>query len=487
MLVYGYTDMETILNYNFNNKDIADKNFEALYRKRRRDSVFAYVFKEGNHYWALRDHIGIVPLFYRKTESGFIFSTNIRDLVIKNKKLSIDRQGLNTYLGFGTTKIISPFKEVIAVPPGTVIKISEDGTVTTEYFYQIQPRTIRALRSLESIVKELDEIFYTAISRQIKSDPVGLCLSGGIDSGLIGIYLKKAGIKIHAFTSATRGEDEELQFFRKNCELVNPDNIEIDYLSSPYEDLTEWLLETYKQPSGNITALAMTSMWRNTSISYQKQIFFGQNSDVINNAMDNSVALKFGLIPKKMRRLLQIKSSDGFDAYVFKMSGGMVTEDPIDLGQRYPSDEYTNFQLGAIAGMYLGRTPTDGELLAQPAINSEIIVSNPYYDIDLIEFILGVPVIYKLRFKNSGLSLDKKIMQKLALKNGVPLEMVYRKKGFTISKGNTADRANFFSNLPESLRGINLINTEHRFAALTLNRFIQKELLLENEKSMVGV
>ncbi len=462
--------METILNYNFDFKDIEDMNFAALFEKRRRDSIFASAFEKDGCHWLIRDHLGIVPLFYSNSGRQLRASTNIKDLIDKSDAVELDRRGLLSYLGFGTTKLISPFKDIKIVPPGSVIKVEKTGEVSLVYRYKIKPQNLSFLRSFDSLVNILDKIFYTSIERQIKNRRAALCLSGGIDSGLIGIYLKKMGIRVSAFVSATRGADEEMEFFKKNCGVIRPDEVCVDELNQSYENLAELLVDTYKQPFGNITGLAMTSLWNNTEIKKHAQIFFGQNSDVIHSAMDNDKIPIFGLLPKKLRAVLNQKSSQVFDRYTREMSGNLLDKDPVNLSQVYNVNEYANHQLCTIAGMYIKRTPVDSELLAQPAINSNVVVSNPYYDMDLVEFAIGTPIRHKMTWKRNHLSLDKRLLQSLALKKGLPKNLVYRKKGFTVSK-KIGIAADFFSRIPSNFGDIELHNDDQRFAAFILDRF----------------
>lgn len=67
--------MRVLLNYNFEPRDIRDLNFKALYEKRRRDSCFAFVFEDDEAFYAIRDHLGTVPLFFSFRDDRLTFST----------------------------------------------------------------------------------------------------------------------------------------------------------------------------------------------------------------------------------------------------------------------------------------------------------------------------------------------------------------------------------------------------------------------------
>ena len=107
--------MKTLLNYNFNLEDIVDKDFARLYESRRRDSVFAVVFEDAEGVYALRDHIGICPLWYMEVDGELLFATNVQDLPHGSSCTDV---GLRSYVALWTTKVSSLFDDVHLVPPG---------------------------------------------------------------------------------------------------------------------------------------------------------------------------------------------------------------------------------------------------------------------------------------------------------------------------------------------------------------------------------
>lgn len=460
--------MKTVLTYNFEEKDIEDADFEALYTKRRRDSSFAFVYEKDGDTYALRDHLGIVPLFYCRTAEGLRFSTDLGSLPHTG---ALSREGLRTYLALASTKLVPLVEGIKIVPPGTVLRIAHDGSESIVYRYSVSPRQISIFKSFGSLVAELDEMFMAAMARQARESSAGVYLSGGIDSGLIAIYLQRLGIPFTAFSSLTRGsEDAEKPYIDINVKVSRPKETHEVVLAGAYEDLARRSIPLYKQPTGNLTSLAICNLWENAPLASQERIFLGQNSDVINNAMDNHYVGVFGgLLPQSLTR---DRLAAMLGRYLSKHTGGMLDTDPIDLASTYGSSRLTSFQLVALAGMFLSRTPTDGEIMAQPAINLGIPIGNPYYDMDIVEFLMGLRLIHKLRFGKDlhvPVSLDKRVLQALALQNGLPKELVYRKKGFTVPRQGTLRP--FFDSLPTSSFGISCRTDAERFAAHSLNLY----------------
>lgn len=476
--------MELILSYNFNLEDIGNFDFRELYGVKRRDSAFAAVIRKDGNYYALRDHLGITPLFYRKANGKYFFATNLDDLIktIGTNKLSIDPKGLSLYLGTGTTKIYSLFREVGVVPAGAVLKFSPDqDKPILLYQYTVKPAKISLWASKKSLIEQFSKLFSQALRRQTKLDCVGVYLSGGIDSGLIISNLKKLGIMVQTFSSATGGQNStEIPFIKDNLKRANVHQAHIDYLRDDYEALSSQLINLYSLPHGNPTGLAVSSLWLNTPISEQKQIFLGQNCDVILNAMDNDHLLTFSYaLPKIFRKILGLNLNKMLARYTKKQTAGLVDFCPVDIEKDYRKSNFNNFQLVSLAGILVGRTPSDGESLVQPAINKNIVVANPYYDLDLVEFCLGLRLTHKYRFlKNKKIvSFDKKLIREFALAEGYPKNLVYRKKGFTVPQGRSSSeppgRAKYFRNLKKKICGIECRTINQRFAADILAKYLE--------------
>ena len=88
--------MKKILAYNFPDNFTDIKDYEALY-KTKRNSSFACVFvKDDGTFVALRDHLGVVPLYYRQTSAGTLWSMNYQDLIRPSDKLVPEE--INNYL-----------------------------------------------------------------------------------------------------------------------------------------------------------------------------------------------------------------------------------------------------------------------------------------------------------------------------------------------------------------------------------------------------
>lgn len=485
---------EEILNYNFNPEDIHDYDFEQLYSRRRRDSVFAYVYKNDDAIIALRDHLGIVPLYYRKINNKYHFSTNLSDLILADDE--IDPIGMQYYLALGTPRIYPLIKGISIVGPGTVLKFDEASLNSSViYRYKMKPKKISNFTGNSEIVNTIDSLMIQAIKRVIKFQEVGLYLSGGMDSSLIALYLLNMEVKVNAYTSASEGNDSpDAVFARKIADHLEINKHYIDTVDyKDIKDLIPLITKRYSSPHGTSVATGIASLWENTPIGEEKQIFFGQNSDTMSCAVGIQVRMCFRrFIPKFIRTRLgityngktyKLPDDDILNNYIYLRSRGIVHEYDL-MNEIVDKTELTNYQLMSVAGMYFGHVPHDGESLSQPAFNKNILISNPYYDIDLIEYNLGIPFRHRFSFifyprkKFPFIYLKpvfkKRAMKKLARKY-FPKKMVHKKKGFSVALNNMKSFS--LITLPDSIMGIRLDNIQSKLSAAVLRDWCIKNNL----------
>lgn len=140
------------------------------------------------------------------------------------------------------------------------------------------------LISLNEYVDRLDELFVQAIKRTAKFDKVGLYLSGGIDSGLTGIYLKKIGVKVNAYTSAPWGKkSSEIPFAKINAERIGVEKHDIISLeSNEYKEMISYIPVLYGGPHGNTSSVGLASLWKKSQINNEEQIYGAQGCDTEN-------------------------------------------------------------------------------------------------------------------------------------------------------------------------------------------------------------
>lgn len=468
--------MKTLVAYNFKPESIADYNYQALYAERRRDAVFAFAGQEADgSVVALRDHLGNVPLYYRVVDGVVKVSIFLPDLVKAGDV--IDKEGLTTFLAIGAAKARPLIKDIGLIMPGTAVKIFPTGKVETLYQYQFNlQRTF--FGSFADNVAELDRLMTQAIKRLIFTDTVGLYLSGGIDSALVGIYLKKAGIKVNAYTSLPWGETgTEARFAKINAATFGADqHFLVPLNTKEYPQLAARTLEVYGNPRGISSQIGIISVWRDTPIGQEQQVFCGHNADTIVCSMPSQYQTFFAsFAPRLVRKKIHpwIGQGNYLEDYLSVVSRTRFRSVPIVNNDYLLS--LSRIHALSIAGMFIGHTG-EGEAFSLPVVKAGHIFSDPYFDMDVIEFCLNQPLINRLGISRTSRTLfylEKKLARSLALQY-LPRDLVFRKKGMTVPVERDESSKAFFNSLPREIGGIALKYPEERMAAAMLQDFMTR-------------
>jgi len=211
--IYGYKKHAKLLkNYGINLRDESDT--EVLFQSLTHlgvektlemiDGMFAFVFYEGksNTLWLARDPMGEKPLYYSSHKNNIYFSSEASGIVASgiHKNNNIDKCALLQYLHLDyIPHNKSLIKGIQKVLPGEVIKIKKDATSKRNYFSLNQ--NIKKKTSLTEATELIDQLLEKSVKdRLIANVPVGIFLSGGIDSSLIAYYAKKLNSNITSFT-----------------------------------------------------------------------------------------------------------------------------------------------------------------------------------------------------------------------------------------------------------------------------------------------
>jgi asparagine synthetase B (glutamine-hydrolysing) len=388
---------------------------------------------------------------------------------------SIDRDGLNTFLAIGSAKAQSLIKGIEVVPPGTVLRVYPNGNVQTLYRYQFNTeRTFHG--TFADNVKEYDRLMAQAIKRLIFTDTTGLYLSGGIDSALVAIYLKKAGVKVHAYTSLPWGvTGTEAKFAQINAKVSRVDaHYSVPLDTKDYAALTSKSLQVYGNPRGISSQIGLISLWQESPIGQEEQVFCGHNADTIVCAMPSQYQTYFSSwLPRVVRRKVHpwIGVGNYREDYLSVVSRTRFRSVPI-LDEAFLG-RVSRVQGLTVLGMLVGHTG-EGEAFSLPVVKNNKIFSDPYFDMDLIEFCLNQSFINRVGISRNAktiLYFEKKISRALALQY-LPRDLVFRKKGMTVPIDRDQASKDFFASLPKEIGGFKLKYPEERMAAQVLNDFV---------------
>lgn len=179
------------------------KHGERFYEHLRGEFAFLLYDRSLGRLIAARDRFGIKPLYVARTKAGgWAFSSEIKGLFgtgLVEREIDLSAPSKN-----GATL----FRGVEHVPPATAVVLDVvNGTQrVTSYWRPNFPRASRndTSRTFEEYKEETDRVLTEAIRLRLRADvPVGLYLSGGIDSALVAAKVKTlVPWTPHAFTIA---------------------------------------------------------------------------------------------------------------------------------------------------------------------------------------------------------------------------------------------------------------------------------------------
>lgn len=149
-----------------------------------------------------RDRLGIKPLYYTEVPGGLAFASEVRTLMaagFTSKKLS--RRGLNTYLAFGSVAEPDTILEGVRSLPSGCMLTYRAGKSTESRYWEF-PLGGEGPTDFGSAVMEVAPLVRESVRLRLIADvPVGVFLSGGIDSSaIVALAAEASQGSVHTFT-----------------------------------------------------------------------------------------------------------------------------------------------------------------------------------------------------------------------------------------------------------------------------------------------
>src|SRR5436305_10759720 len=142
-----------------------------------------------------RDAMGIKLVYYKIDNGVLTFGSEVRAILAAgDSRPEVDPVALNLFLRFRyTPSPLTVFQGIRKLAPGTMLVV-EDGECREERWYKFSPTPFSRPKGAKEATHELLEIDKNAVRRHLLSDvPVGILLSGGIDSGLLLALMNEQG------------------------------------------------------------------------------------------------------------------------------------------------------------------------------------------------------------------------------------------------------------------------------------------------------
>jgi asparagine synthase (glutamine-hydrolysing) len=208
-----------------------------------------------------RDAFGIKLLYYRIEGDRLYFGSEMRAVrATMSNDVEIDATSLNLFLRYRFTP--SPFtivKGIQKLAPGTKLTV-ENGSYQVSRWYRFKPVPFVPPKSADEAREELLEIYKRAVRRQLISDvPVGLLLSGGLDSGLLLALMNLNGSSWPTYTVGYGSSyaHDELEEAAETARIFGAKHSSITITKSIFEEALPKIVASLEEPVASSSIVPM--------------------------------------------------------------------------------------------------------------------------------------------------------------------------------------------------------------------------------------
>jgi asparagine synthase (glutamine-hydrolysing) len=147
-----------------------------------------------------RDRTGKKPLYIARLPCGYAIASELKALLcLPDVSREVDLRALEQYLAFDY--VLAPrtiLRDVQKLPAAHYAVVTPRVCETTRYW---SPRFDPSPAKEQVLLEEFDELLEQSVRRRMVADvPIGLFLSGGLDSTTVGFYMRRQGAEVHSFS-----------------------------------------------------------------------------------------------------------------------------------------------------------------------------------------------------------------------------------------------------------------------------------------------
>jgi len=241
------------------------------------EGMFAIAFwdTESKALSLIRDQMGEKPLYFSLIEKSMVFSSELKSMLPSNACIKdVDKIALAhflKYLYFPVDRTILPF--IQTVMPGECVTFSSLGELT-RFSWKTKGRvfSIPASQNLKSILRNV-------VMRTLVSDvPVGVMLSGGIDSSIIALEAKHSHPNLKTFSVRMPGHSEDADYAEIMAKELKTDHHVVEFRKSEMAALILEVLSNTPQPFGDTSIIPVFHLAKCAS-SEVKVLLSGDGAD----------------------------------------------------------------------------------------------------------------------------------------------------------------------------------------------------------------
>ena len=418
-----------------------------------------------------RDPFGIKPIYYSVDQGRLLFGSEIRAVLANLKQApDVDPNALNLFLRYRyTPSPFTMFQGISKLAPGHMLAC-ENGECVPKLWYRKHPKPFAPPKSAEEAEEELLALYKRAMQRHLLSDvPVGLLLSGGVDSGMLLALMNLYGDSWRTFSVGygTQFADDELNDAEKSAGYFGARHTAVTLSRDTYEASLQAIVSSLEEPiaSSSIVPMYFVSQRAKEDV---KVALMGQGPDELFGGykrhlgvrygrywgaapdwMRSSIASAISALPRNetlKRGIYSLDVKDRMRRYQNVLSllpgdeiDGLFREGVLDRGAGDRIlDSWNEFEtlmsdtdeLGGFQFLEMRSTLPDELLMYGDKLSMAhgLEVRVPYLDREIVEFVERLPAEMKVR-KASRKWLHKRVCGRM-----LPKEILGRKKrGFAVN------------------------------------------------------
>lgn len=244
-----------------------------------------------------RDPMGIKLVYYKIDDGQITFGSEVRPiLAAENSQPKVDPVALKLFLQFRyTPSPLTIFQGIRKLAPGTML-VLEKGECRETRWYNFTPTPFTGRNVETEAVHELLELYKGAVRRHLLSDvPLGVLLSGGLDSGLLLALMNENGGPWPAYTIGYGKSfaDDELTDAADTAAVLGARHVTVKLDQNEFESSLPGIVECLEEP---IAASSIVPMYFVSQRARQdvKVALIGQGPDELFGGYNRHLGIRYG-------------------------------------------------------------------------------------------------------------------------------------------------------------------------------------------------
>ena len=261
--------------------------------------------------------MGIKLIYYAVQNGTLWFGSEIRAVLAGDAASGpdVDPVALNLFLRYRyTPSPLTIFKGIEKLAPGTMLVV-ERGEIRRERWYRYTPRPFPSPKTDDEACDELLDLYRAAVRRHLISDvPVGILLSGGLDSALLLALMNDHGGPWPAYTVGYGDtfDDDELTDAAETASLLGADHVPVTLDRAEFETSLPRIVAALEEPIASSSIVPMYFVCQRARQDV-KVALIGQGPDELFGGYTRHLGVRYGDLWRRLPRPLRLAISSAVE------------------------------------------------------------------------------------------------------------------------------------------------------------------------------